>query len=470
MESTSEPKGRLRFIEMPFAFTGMGIFRVWTETVYSNGTLSFPAQTETGLGFAAFNVVAAVVLLAMACAARRVAPLYGRRWVPWLTGTCLVLSACMNFLSIYWPAAAPALGLPAVVLGAVGIALIILLWSELFGCLNAMRVALYFSGGLVVGTVILWLFKGLALPWLFVCTCLVPVVSLWCLGRAYRLMPDNERPHTSWGSFSFPWKPIAVVALYSLSYGMCSDVFSGALGIHSGLGGLAAAVAVYVVVCWKTDRLHLSFTYYVACPLLILSLMPLSTVVPFAGDIRAFCALAGYTLILIAIMVVLSNLTYQYGMNAVWLFGLERAIRLLSVQAGQGLTDMLAGFDLGYVMVCAVVALSVGVATLLFLSEKQLVTPWGTVLRNTAALSHESRSRIGMKCNELSKKYGLTSREEEVLVLLAQGKKQSQIAEELYVATSTVKSHIKHVYQKLDVHSRKELAQLVGVEKGGGDA
>ncbi len=141
-------KGRL--IEMPFAFTGMGLFRAWTETVYSNGALAFPAQDATGFGFAAFNMIAAVVLVALALSSRRIAPLYGKRAVPWVTGACMIASACLNFSTIYFPELAPFFGAPAAVLGAVGIALIILLWSELFGCLNPFRVALYFSGGPVV--------------------------------------------------------------------------------------------------------------------------------------------------------------------------------------------------------------------------------------------------------------------------------------------------------------------------------
>lgn len=455
-----------RFIEMPLAFTGMGIFRVWTETVYSNGAIAFPAQEETGFGFAAFNMIAALVLVALAASSRRIAPLYGKPVVPWLTGACLVLSACMNFTTIYLPALAPAFGAPAAVLGAVGIALIILLWSELFGCLNPFRVALYFSGGLVTGALILWLFKGLATPWLWVCTCLIPVASLVCLRRAYGLLPDNERPHTSWGTFSFPWKPITVVALYSLAYGMCGSVFGANLGIHSGLGCVVAAGVVYLVVCLRRDRLHLSFTYCAACPLLLASLVPLQALVPFGAEMASFCALAAYTFVLIAIMVVLSNMTYQYGFNAVWLFGVERAVRLVSVQLGLEATGALSGFSLGYAALCVVVAAAVVVATLLFLSEKQLTTPWGAVLKTLAGQSYGDRSRLGAKCDELSERFGLTSRESEILTLLVQGKKQGQIARDLYIAPSTVKTHIKHLYQKLAVHSRKELADLVGVGCG----
>jgi LuxR family maltose regulon positive regulatory protein len=48
----------------------------------------------------------------------------------------------------------------------------------------------------------------------------------------------------------------------------------------------------------------------------------------------------------------------------------------------------------------------------------------------------------------------LTDRELEVLRLLAEGFSNKTIADKLFVAPSTVKQHLKHVYDKLDVHSR----------------
>lgn len=95
------PQGK--FLEMPFCFAGMGIFRAWTETVYANGSLSFPAQTATGFGYAAFNIVAAVVLIVLALASRRIAPLYGKRWPVFLAGFGLIASACLNFYSLVDP-------------------------------------------------------------------------------------------------------------------------------------------------------------------------------------------------------------------------------------------------------------------------------------------------------------------------------------------------------------------------------
>src|ERR687894_1949940 len=52
----------------------------------------------------------------------------------------------------------------------------------------------------------------------------------------------------------------------------------------------------------------------------------------------------------------------------------------------------------------------------------------------------------------------LTERETEVLTLLARGKANKQIARELFVAVSTVKTHVNNIYRKLDISSRTQAA------------
>ena len=49
--------------------------------------------------------------------------------------------------------------------------------------------------------------------------------------------------------------------------------------------------------------------------------------------------------------------------------------------------------------------------------------------------------------------YGLTPRETEVLARMVEGLSQKQIADALFISTSTVNGHIQHIYEKLHVHT-----------------
>ena len=50
----------------------------------------------------------------------------------------------------------------------------------------------------------------------------------------------------------------------------------------------------------------------------------------------------------------------------------------------------------------------------------------------------------------------LSSREMEVLCLIAKGYRNKEVARKLFLSISTVKSHIHHIYEKLHVSSRIE--------------
>ena len=67
---------------------------------------------------------------------------------------------------------------------------------------------------------------------------------------------------------------------------------------------------------------------------------------------------------------------------------------------------------------------------------------------------------------ELSAQCGLTAREHEVLILLAQGRSNPYIRDALSISLDTAGTHVKHVYAKLGVHSRQELIDLVREHEG----
>lgn len=64
-------------------------------------------------------------------------------------------------------------------------------------------------------------------------------------------------------------------------------------------------------------------------------------------------------------------------------------------------------------------------------------------------------------CERVSKRYGLSPREEEVLVYVGQGYNSPYIAKALFISDSTVRSHLKSIYRKTEAASRMDLVDLI---------
>jgi len=54
----------------------------------------------------------------------------------------------------------------------------------------------------------------------------------------------------------------------------------------------------------------------------------------------------------------------------------------------------------------------------------------------------------------------LTSREKEIIELVAKGYRNKEIADKLFISLDGVKKHIYRIFQKLDIKNRVELVNL----------
>lgn len=83
---------------------------------------------------------------------------------------------------------------------------------------------------------------------------------------------------------------------------------------------------------------------------------------------------------------------------------------------------------------------------------EQILRALHSALEGKVHLSPEHTTRVmsGMR----SSRPRLTPREQEVLTLVATGATNSEIADSLFVSEATVKTHLVHVFEKLDVTSR----------------
>jgi DNA-binding NarL/FixJ family response regulator len=83
----------------------------------------------------------------------------------------------------------------------------------------------------------------------------------------------------------------------------------------------------------------------------------------------------------------------------------------------------------------------------------------------TRRLIDHFASRPSPRGEDLSRLKALTEREREVFELIAQGLSNSEIAERLVLTEGTVKTHVKHIFEKLEVRDRTQ-AVIVAYELG----
>ena len=69
--------------------------------------------------------------------------------------------------------------------------------------------------------------------------------------------------------------------------------------------------------------------------------------------------------------------------------------------------------------------------------------------------------KLSMRCELIGEKFYLSRREVEIMRLVVQGFTIAAIAEELFISENTVKTHMRRLYAKLDIHKKQQLFSLV---------
>lgn len=223
--------------------------------------------------------------------------------------------------------------------------------------------------------------------------------------------------------------------------------------------GSASGIAMALCFILFTVRIDFASLFRWLTPLLVLAL----ALFPWKAAAPNFVSSAIASVADTSMQVI----TYLY------VIGLAKRRRLpvsLGVGVTQGavqlgvLTGNLSGNKMSeWVATGSLSMLTLTLALICLLSFAVLLVPQRSSRPSSAAREASScpkASRIELLCNQLSQENGLSARETEILGYLARGRSQPYIREELMLSKNTVATHIKHLYQKLNVHSRQELLDL----------
>lgn len=445
-----------RIAAIPFVFFGVGIYRAWLSIFFR-----FDAFPTVGpFDYFMFEGAIGVISLVLAFAATRITPLWSNGRARALTalfmsgGSALVIVSCF-----IWPLAA--LKVAGLVLAGCGLGSLILMWAEFYGMLNPMRVAVYHAMAIFAGECIKWLFMGLSAPYLAFFALVLPLVSLSQVRASMNHLPAHDLPRATSKDATrvFPWKPILLMSACTFAGGF-GTLPALTLNVGNVAGALAVTALVFLGALSTAKWFNFDTVYQLAFPFFIVGFLLVSSSFSLSGELTAFCYDAGYTMLSMFIMLIMSNITYRFGISAVWINGIERGIRYLVELVGWAAGAWMAtSLDTG-AYATAYIALTIVLMVVfvaVFVSERNLSSKWGIRMEDLSSDEDAGAGRLAMRVSDLSKLHGLTPREEEVLQLMAREKSMEDMERELFVAQGTIKAHVNHIYRKFDVHSRREL-------------
>lgn len=450
-----------RVTAIPIVFFGIGLYRAWLATFFRYD--AFP--TIEFFDYSLFEAAIGIACLSLAVFARKVAPLWANKTITNATTVLMVAGSALIVVGCFF-APSSFLKYAGLIMAGLGLGALILMWAEFFGSINPMRVALYYAIAIFFGEIIKGLFAGMSAPYLAVFSIILPILSIAWVRASMKRLPETDLPRKTKASdaYIFPWKPILLMAVCTFAFGYGAVPMQPLLPGNT-LGALGVTALIFFGVLSASRWFNFATIYQLAFPLVTIGFLLVVPSVTKQGEITALCCDAGYTMLSIFVTVILSNITYRFGISAVWISGIERGIRYIVEMLGWTLFAFVsanAPLEATSGIHTAITAVIVVVFSVIFFTEKGISAKWGINLQSSDDSTEEpSVSRLSLRVSELSKEHDLSPREEEVLQLLARKKTTAQIEEELYVAQGTIKAHISHIYKKLNVHSRDELRELL---------
>jgi DNA-binding CsgD family transcriptional regulator len=172
----------------------------------------------------------------------------------------------------------------------------------------------------------------------------------------------------------------------------------------------------------------------------------------------------GRTCLFLLLLMMLTTWVRTKSLSPVVIFGLYfLVVDLLSSFVGYIVTPALISLS-GVSLENWSVYLSLGIAFLLVIASF-IFFPHSLAPNDNQAPVPPSGVAVNIPTDrtqflEICKEKGLTGKESEVAVLLAQGYSQRKISQMNYVAIGTTQTHIKSIYRKFGIHSKQDLIAL----------
>lgn len=354
--------------------------------------------------------------------------------------------------------------------------LVTFLWARFSATLDLRQVYLYVT--LCNGASLILYFLATMLP----ASIVLPLAAVLFLGSALtarRSLALRGKEDSGWAVDPGTlrriarelWHPVLGTAILCFMGGLMLQI-SGMQDIslstfqQTSLWASAAAIACLLAPALLVRKLpNLTRIYSVVLPVSAAGFLLLPLIWNAAGGIVNAFAQVGAMVAGIILWCMLADAAHRTRTSPVLMFAVALTVTNVSQLAGTLVGYAQAGtLRQGDIALTAIALVSVYLllmaAIVLFRSRGAGTASFAVeTAEDFAAVSPEEA--LSQRCAVLAERYGFTPREGDIFLLLAQGYTMPAVSERLFVSENTVKSHVKRIYQKLGIHTRGELIDLV---------
>ena len=465
-EVPKSAKAALPYVFRHFDLSYLGICapHIWIYCIVHRSDMVFDSVlVGVPLYLALSLLMLVVMLLAWRGKMKRVAPK-----LDWPLAA--VQASATVLLVLPLPITGVASTLVAGVAAGVGIAWLYLQWAPFYARLDIRNAIACIFAAMALGSALKTPIDLLpALPAAMVLA-LLPFASVLLARRAHKLQPPVERKPRLYydeNRTSIPWKILFGVAAYSLIIGVIQgmpiEVDPLPLWMQTTVHHAAEVVVAFAVLWWvfakrgllKFSGLWRAILLFTATGLFFLPVMD----VAWTGWALMLISIA-QTLVVMLFWIMLADVAHHSASSPFVIFGSGWTAYSLFFALGE-VGGRAAGFHGANSMVLVFMAYLLTIAAVFALNESNFSQRRIFADLDVAPPEQAMFASIDEGCLLLGEQKGLSPREIEVLQLLCKGRSKSYIAENLFISENTVRSHAKHIYAKLKVHSKQEALDLV---------
>lgn len=162
----------------------------------------------------------------------------------------------------------------------------------------------------------------------------------------------------------------------------------------------------------------------------------------------------GYSLLEITYLLIMVNIASIANRSSIKIVSIFFIIDTLGYMAGTAMSGAAVDNEVATKIIATSLVILLSAAAIWLFNEKHVnAFLWSKEQKGNDPPTLSFEEKIGLLASECD----LSPRETEVLGMYASGRSAAFIAEATFVSSNTVRSHIKHIYAKCNVHSRQEL-------------